>query len=209
MAVLGGQLKRKESLSARLGDTLSALYLMSSVLKRSHDDQEPADDRAIVHWCCEQLLYDCENSLYDAVLNFPVTWVRCGLKWILFPYGRRRHKPRDFLIQQIAEIITKPSETRSRLSRLAFYEDIPNCPIGRVEAAFLKICEVETLEKKLKHALKETHIKSLTRLGQIEEAKAMKIITPSEAHALQEAEHARQYVVAVDDFEHLTVHVVQ
>ena len=37
MAVLGGELKRKERLSARLGDVLSYLYLSSTVLKYYED----------------------------------------------------------------------------------------------------------------------------------------------------------------------------
>ncbi|TPW01225.1 MAG: hypothetical protein FD124_3761, partial [Alphaproteobacteria bacterium] len=38
MAVLGGSLKRREKISARLGDVLSMLYLCSAALKRFEDD---------------------------------------------------------------------------------------------------------------------------------------------------------------------------
>jgi acyl-CoA dehydrogenase len=38
MAVLGGSLKRRERISARLGDVLSQLYLASAVLKRYDDE---------------------------------------------------------------------------------------------------------------------------------------------------------------------------
>ena len=41
IATLGGALKRKESLSARLGDVLSELYLLSAVLKRHADEGAP------------------------------------------------------------------------------------------------------------------------------------------------------------------------
>ena len=50
MAVLGGKLKRKEKLSARLGDMLSSLYLASAVLKRFYEDGEPEADLALVEW---------------------------------------------------------------------------------------------------------------------------------------------------------------
>ena len=53
LATLGGALKRKESLSARLGDVLSELYLLSAVLKRHADEGAPAADRPVVAWCCE------------------------------------------------------------------------------------------------------------------------------------------------------------
>ncbi|WP_210505301.1 acyl-CoA dehydrogenase domain-containing protein, partial [Pantoea ananatis] len=38
MAVLGGSLKRRERMSARLGDVLSQLYLASATLKRYDDE---------------------------------------------------------------------------------------------------------------------------------------------------------------------------
>src|SRR5690606_35138530 len=44
MLVLGGSLKMRESLSGRLGDILSQMYLMSATLKRFEDDGRPADD---------------------------------------------------------------------------------------------------------------------------------------------------------------------
>ena len=44
MLVLGGTLKRKEKLSARLGDILSLLYLASCTLKRYEDEGRKADD---------------------------------------------------------------------------------------------------------------------------------------------------------------------
>ncbi len=200
MVVLGGELKRKESLSARLGDALSALYLASSVLKRYHDEHEPVADMPIVKFCCEELLYDCEAALYGVIANFPNRWIRHLLKIIILPYGLRRQKPKDRLIKEVAALMTSPSETRTRLSRLAFYENIPNCPIGRVEAAFLKVFSVSGLEKKLRQAEKEGHLKSLTLLDQIEEALHHGIITSKEAEQLHDAELARQYVIAVDDF---------
>lgn len=47
MAVLGGSLKRRERLSARLGDILSQLYLSSATLKRL---KTMAVQPKIYHW---------------------------------------------------------------------------------------------------------------------------------------------------------------
>ena len=116
------------------------------------------------------------------------------------PYGLRMKKPSDHLGKVVAQLLTKPSETRSRITRLAFHDDIPNCPVGRVEAAFHKIYAVESLEKKVLHAVKEGQLKSMTFLKQIEEAQDKGILTTTEASWLAEAELARQYVIAVDDF---------
>lgn len=202
MFTLGGQLKRQETISARLGDVLSNLYLASAVLRRYHHDGEPKEDLPLVIWCCKQLFQECDVALDGVAANFPIRWMRLILRAIFLPYGLIRRKPSDHLGQKLAKIMTEPSETRSRLTRLAFHEDISNCPIGRVEAAFLKICAVEALEKKVMHAVKEGKLKSLTLLHQIEEAKALGLLSDEEAAQLNEAELARQYVIAVDDFSH-------
>src|SRR5690606_16900098 len=51
LLTLGGKLKRMEFLSARIGDVLSELYLLSCVLRRFEQDQRPEDDRVLVEWC--------------------------------------------------------------------------------------------------------------------------------------------------------------
>src|SRR5262249_40139361 len=50
MLVLGGALKRKERISARLGDALAMLYLVSATLKRFEDEGRQEDDLPFVHW---------------------------------------------------------------------------------------------------------------------------------------------------------------
>jgi acyl-CoA dehydrogenase len=202
MFTLGGRLKRQETISARLGDLLSNLYMISAVLLRYHHDGEPKEDLPLVIWCCKQLFQECDVALDGVAANFPIRWLRLIIKVIFLPYGVIRRKPSDHLGQKLAKILTEPSESRARLTRLVFQENIPNCPIGRVEAAFLKICAAEALEKKVMHAVKEGKLKSLTLLQQIEEAKALGMLNDDEAMQLNEAELARQYVIAVDDFSH-------
>jgi acyl-CoA dehydrogenase len=48
LVTLGGALKRKERLSARLGDALSQLYLASAVLKHFQDQGSPAADQPLL-----------------------------------------------------------------------------------------------------------------------------------------------------------------
>ena len=63
MAVLGGSLKRKERLSARLGDVLSQLYLASATLKRYTDEGAKAEDLPLVHWGLQDALYQTQEAL--------------------------------------------------------------------------------------------------------------------------------------------------
>jgi acyl-CoA dehydrogenase len=200
MSILGGDLKRKEKLSARLGDMLSSLYFVSAVLKRFHEDGEPKADVPLVQWCCQQLLYECEIAMHGVIENFPLAWARVLLRLIIKPLGNRRNRPNDELGHQLAKMIIEPSETRKRLTRLVYSQAVENCPLGRMEEAFHKICAADELEKKVVRAAKDHVLKSLTLLEQIEEALAGGLLTAKEAKQLQEAEQARQEVIKVDDF---------
>ncbi|HEU4616984.1 MAG TPA: acyl-CoA dehydrogenase, partial [Gammaproteobacteria bacterium] len=71
MLTLGGELKRKELLSARLGDILSYLYLASMVLKHYEDEGAPAEDLPLVEWSCRVLLYKTQEQLHSFLRNFP------------------------------------------------------------------------------------------------------------------------------------------
>ena len=200
MAVLGGELKRREKLSARLGDMLSCLYMASAVLKRYFEDGEPEADLPLVEWSCQQLLHECEAAMQGVIINFPARWARITLHLILKPFGNRRNKPNDRLGHKLARILIEPNESRSRLTRLVFSEPSDNCPLGRLEEAFHKICAAEELEKKVMKGVKEHVLKSLTFSEQIREALKCNLLTAEEAKQLEEAELARQAIIKVDDF---------
>jgi acyl-CoA dehydrogenase len=201
MLILGGELKRKEKLSARLGDLLSYLYLASAVLKRFHEDGEPESDLPLVDWSCQQLFHEAELAIQGVIHNFPMRWARIILHLILKPMGYQRQKPSDELGSKLARLLTEPNEVRTRLSRLVFANrSESSSPLGRLEEAFYKICAVDTLEKKVYRAVKEGRFSSLTLFEQIEEALLQGLLNKDEAHDLREAERARQEVIAVDDF---------
>ncbi|KTD78443.1 acyl-CoA dehydrogenase [Legionella waltersii] len=200
MVVLGGELKRKEKLSARLGDMLSCLYMASAVLKRFYEDGEPQPDLPLVHWSCQQLLHECEEAMHGVIINFPARWARIVLSLIIKPLGNKRHKPTDGLGHKVAKILIEPNDTRNRLTRLVYKKAGENCPLGRMEEAFHKICAVEELERKVMKAVKDDRIKSLLFFDQIKDAQQLGIISAVEAKQLEEAEQARQDVIKVDDF---------
>jgi acyl-CoA dehydrogenase len=201
IALFGGSLKRKEKLSARLGDVLSYLYLTSAVLKRYHDDGEPQEDLDLVRWCCQELLHECDRAIEGIRINFKASWARILLRLILNPFNIKRNPPSDALGQKVARILTEPNPTRDRITRFVYAEPGENCPLGGLEEAFLAICAVEDLERKISQAVKENKLKSLTLLEQIEEALALNLITKTEATTLREAELMRQEVIKVDDFD--------
>lgn len=200
MGIMGGELKRREKISARLGDILSSLYLASAVLKRFHDDGEPEEDKALVDWSCLQLFYDCEVAMANIIANFPGKPYAIFLRCISMPMGRKRTIPRDNLGHKLAKILTTPGAARDRLTRFVFRESIDNCPVGKLEEGFRYICSIEALEKKFMKAWKSGDLLELTALQRIEEALQKGFISNEEAEMLRKAEGYRQYIIAVDDF---------
>lgn len=200
MMLLGGDLKRKEKLSARLGDMLSSLYMTSAVLKRYQEEGEIKADLPLVELCCQQLLHECEVAMEGVIANFPIRWASIALRVLLKPLGNRRGKPSDQLGHTVARMLTEPCATRSRLTRWVYSVAGENCPLGRLEDTFHKICAVEELEKKVTRAVKDEVLKSLTLMKQIDEALACGLLSQDDAKRLKEAELARQEIIKVDDF---------
>jgi acyl-CoA dehydrogenase len=95
-----------------------------------------------------------------------------------------------------------PNETRQRLTRFVFAENIANCPIGRLEDAFLNVLSAEPLEKIISQAVKTGLVQSHTRLEQLDEACLKGLIREDEKAQLISVDSARRAVIAVDDFSH-------
>ena len=76
LLVLGGDLKRKEMISARFGDLSSELYLLSAVLKRWQDDGRQDGDLPLVEWCMESGLATVAVRFDEIFANFPTASLR-------------------------------------------------------------------------------------------------------------------------------------
>src|SRR5690606_15762527 len=102
MLFLGGDLKRKEKLSGRLGDILSQLYIASSVLKRFEDDGRPQADLPLARWVLEDCLHRIQEAFYGVFDNFPSRIVGALLRVLVFPWGRAYAPPSDRLGHAVA-----------------------------------------------------------------------------------------------------------
>ena len=70
-ASLGGALKRKEKLSARLGDILSLLYLCSATLKRYEIEGRQQADAPLMHWAIWDAMFKAQTAFEGVISNFP------------------------------------------------------------------------------------------------------------------------------------------
>ncbi len=201
MLLLGGNLKRKERISARLGDILSQLYLASAVLKYFHDHGQPASDVDYVKWCMEKCLFEIQQAMDELLNNFPLRWVGKLLRWIIFPFGTAYHRPRDNLSHKIVNTMTQPSSFRDRLTQHFYLSKNENDPGARLEAALKMSMEVDVVSKKFQNALRSG---TLPRLGTLDDrlhhAVTLGILSDEEVHALQKFNALNKEVVKVDEF---------
>lgn len=202
MMTLGGALKRKERLSARLGDVLSEMYITSAVLKQYIDDEQPQEDWPLVHWACEQSLYRMQESLRLLLRNLPSRPLSWLLRILLFPSGYPYTEPDDQMGKAAARILLHPSAARDRLTQGIFITRDDAYRQGVIEQAFLQAARVAPLESTLRRAHRAGVIQSRDLMQQAREALDQALIDKAEFAALEKMRVLRRRVISVDSFAH-------
>lgn len=200
LLVLGGSLKRKESISARLGDILSYLYLLSAVLKHHQDQGGNADDLPLVRWASLTCLFEIQEGIDGLLKNFPNRWLAYFLRVLIFPVGMRFSKPDDKLGFKVAQLLLAPTSTRTRLTEGAFTADVSDNVLAVIENALQKVIAAEPVEKQIKAAVHDKLVKGEDLIEQSRAALEKGIISDEQLAILLAAEEARQKVISVDDF---------
>ena len=199
LLVLGGALKRKESISGRFSDALAYLYICSAVLKRYEDDDRPVEDLPLVQWACEFSLYQVQEALNGIIRNFPVRPIAWKMRAWALPLGRRLQPPSDHLNHRVAKLLIEPSDTRDRLLEGIYRPDSREDLTGCLQHAMALTIQAEPIEQRLRQQGKAQGatqpyadwLASLVKDG---------ALTGEEQALLLEAESAVRRAVMVDDF---------
>ena len=199
LLVLGGALKRKESISGRFSDALAYLYICSAVLKRYEDDDRPAEDLPLVSWASEFCLYQVQEALDGIIRNFPVRPVAWKMRAWALPLGRRLQPPSDRLNHKVAGLLIEPSASRDRLLAGIYRPDSKDDLTGCLEHAMLLTVKAEPVERRLRQEGRlqpadQSLAEWLSLL--VEEG----VLSGEEQELLLETERAVSRAVAVDDF---------
>jgi len=202
MLSLGGYLKKKENLSARLGDVLSCMYLASMVLKHYEDQGRQEADLPLVEYACRMLLYRAQEQLHSFLRNFPVRWLAGFMRFFIFPRGLTYFAPGDRLGRKVADIVSNPTEARERLCGGAYTTLEPTNHLGLVQEAMVLTVAAEPLLKKIRVEGEKTgRVTALDLPGQVREAEAAGIINGREAAQLREYDRKVMEIIHVDDFD--------
>lgn len=201
MLLLGGKLKFKESLSGRLGDVLSQLYLTSAMLKRFQDQGCPEADQPLLAWAFHDAINKIETALSGALRNFPIRPMGYLLWMLIFPWGRRAQAPSDRLGHRAAALLMTPNDARDRLAEGVFTSPCANNPAGRIISYLPKVILAEPVERKFQKALKNSGIEALDFSAQLDEGVREGWITAEEREQLVELREMTLDAISVDDFD--------
>jgi acyl-CoA dehydrogenase len=201
MLTLGGYLKKKENLSARLGDVLSAMYLASMVLKHHENQGRPAGDLPIVEWACRNQLYKAQDQLHDFLRNFPNRFLAGVMRVLIFPGGRAYSAPSDRLGHSLADAVLNVTDVRDRLCKFVYRTLEPTNALGLLQEALVMAQTAEPVEKRIRvDGVKTGKVTALDVPGQITQALTAGIISDTEAAMLREYDRKVMDLISVDDF---------
>jgi acyl-CoA dehydrogenase len=200
MLTLGGDLKRKERISARLGDVLSHLYLSSASLKRYNDEGRQQEDLPLLQWAVEDSLYETQQAIDALISNFPNKIVAIFLKVMIFPIGTWLNKPSDITDHKVAQILQTPCKARERLGQGQYLTREPENVLGQLEQTLEDIIACEPIFKKVCQAIGvDLPFYKLDEVAQ--KGLDANAINKVEAALLCKAELGRKAAIDVDDFD--------
>jgi len=205
MGMLGGALKRKEKLSARLGDVLSLMYLCSATLRRYEAEGQQHADAPLLHWSMWDAMFKAQSAIEGMLSNFPNRFVAAVMRRVVFPLGRPYVVPSDRLGQKVARLLILPSATRDRLTAGMYLPSLPDSPVALIELALTATVVAEPIEAKLRAAAKEGRFDAKLPPGTgvevlVARAAAAGVLTAAEASAVITARDLTAKVIRVDDF---------
>jgi len=205
MGTLGGALKRKEKLSARLGDILSLMYLCSATLRRYEAEGRQQADAPLLHWAIWDAMFKAQNAFEGVISNFPNRIIAAMMRRVVFPLGRPYVVPSDKLGHDVARILIEPSAARDRLTAGMYLSDSPDNPLAQIERALASALAAEPIEARLRAAVKDGRVDAKLPPGAgidtlVARAQEAGVVTAAEGAAIIAARDLAAEVIRVDDF---------
>ncbi|HLV49072.1 MAG TPA: acyl-CoA dehydrogenase [Aliidiomarina sp.] len=201
MLTLGGDLKRREMTSARLGDVLSHLYMASAVLKRFEDEGRMKSELPFARYALDHHLHAIGVAFADLFNNYPTRFVGCLLKLVTFPFGVRYKTSTDNDARTLATEMMQPSSMRDRHTFLCYWKDDPKDTTGHMELAFQLMHKLKPVYKRLRKAEKQGELDAnLSGKAWVDAAVTAGLLEDTEAETMLVCEELRQRAIAVDSY---------
>ncbi|MBF0441569.1 MAG: acyl-CoA dehydrogenase, partial [Oligoflexales bacterium] len=204
MAVHGGKLKFRETMTGRYADILSWLYIGSSILWQYEKEQKKMEYRDIFDWSMQYALNKIQLSFDDLYANFKVPylgWLFQGPILLWSRINRLSFSPSDDLNHKIAAQIQSPSALREKIeSGIIFLTNSDDILTSYSEAFSLAI-KSAPITQKIKNALGgRVHADGMDSNLLLEIAIREKIITADEADIIVRSKKLAEKVIEVDSY---------
>ena len=204
MLVMGGSLKRREKISARLGDILALMYLCSATLKRYEAEGRQSEDAPLMHWAIWDAMYKTQMAFDGVIANFPHRGIGRFLFRTVFPLGHPYDVPSDRIGHQVASLLIAPTAARDRLTAECYLPPNADEPVGAIEAALAATLAAEPIEARIRSAEKagafagepDANVRDIARV-----ALARGVINAEEYAILARRNALRDRVIHVDEFD--------
>lgn len=203
LAILGGDLKRRELLSARLGDVLSQLFIACSILKfhASHIRSHAEDVHA--HYALKLAIFKAQEALLEFYNNFPVRPIAWVLRFVTFPFGRLMQKPADKLIRELGDLIMEDNPVRQNLAQYVYVNRDPEDAAGRVESTYQLLLALGPVWHSFLKAQRSGKLQGENLEAQLQDAASKNIIQPEDVARLLEYDARRFDALLTDAFDRL------
>jgi acyl-CoA dehydrogenase len=197
LITLGGDLKRKERLSARLADGMSYLYLAMAALRYAQQHDHHPDVRLHTTWAVSYCYYHAQKSMIGFCHNFPSRIVGGLIRLLVFPFGQTMLYPSDKHSHQLARLMTENNLFRDELLQSIYLSGDSAQPIDKMEHALQLMIKNRELYGKIKDLKR---FKSVYLVEKLAEKVAEGVLTQSEMDELVTVEKARWDAIQVDEF---------
>lgn len=203
LGILGGNLKRRELLSARLGDVHSQLFIACSILKYHSAHTRTRAEDAHAEYALTRALYTAQEALRDFADNFPQRWLAKLICFMAMPGGKIVNKPNDHLIRELGDLVMDENPVRQLLGQYIYQSNDPQDAVGRVETTFQLLLGLGPVWSAFIKAKNSGKISGNTTEELARDAAAKNIIQPQDVERIVEYDARRFDCLLTDAFDKL------
>ncbi|MCW8107229.1 acyl-CoA dehydrogenase [Alteromonas ponticola] len=200
LLVLGGDLKKAELLSARLGDVMSYLYgAMASIRFYEQRIEDRKLAKPYFDYAMQWSLQQGEQAVVDFINNFPNAATRGLMRVLTNTYSNSVSSISDDLLRELSLAAMQDDSVKAQLTHLV--RPIPGDGNDINEQAFKAKHAVAHLLTKVQKALrKEPVVPFLSLENALNKLQAKGVISAAEATLLHDYNEKRKLAVRVDEF---------
>ncbi|QRN04861.1 acyl-CoA dehydrogenase [Legionella sp. MW5194] len=194
---LGGDLKRRERLSARLADGLSYLYMAMGVLLTYQQNEEHVDEKLHAQWAVDYCFYHAQRAMIAFCANFPSRTLGVIMRLLAFPLGQTMRYPSDKADHQLAKRMMTNNHYRDRIKKRIYLSGDRRQPVDKMEETLQMVLKSADLYKKVsdlrRFKFDDMKVKLAEKVSQGQ-------LTQQEMDDLVAVEKARWDAMQVDEF---------